>query len=331
MVMRSFKRYERNPILTVADLPTDGGYYLLNPGAIKYNGEYLLMVDVFHEEGSILFWIARSRDGYRFQFDPGPLRMPPCRDGWVENGVYDPRITQIGDEYFIVYNSHNNLRGTRLAIARTKDFVHYEHVSLMSSVNNRNGALFPEKIGGLFCCLNRPFAGDEKSPCGMEISFSPDLVFWGKSRPLLSARPCHWDHLKVGAGAPPIRIREGWLEIYHGVVDSSAGSTYSLGAAILDYREPWKVIARSKHPVLFPQMPYEESGRIRTAVFTCNALLENDKVRIYYGAADAVVAMAEMPLEDLVASCFDEYRFMMNCSPIHEEAREEQTEAAEFA
>lgn len=78
-------------------------------------------------------------------------------------------------------------------------------------------------------------------------------------------------------------------------------------------------------------MPYEESGRIRTAVFTCNALLENDKVRIYYGAADAVVAMAEMPLEDLVASCFDEYRFMMNCSPIHEEAREEQTEAAEFA
>ena len=72
------------------------------------------------------------------------------------------------------------------------------------------------------------------------------------------------------------------------------------------------MIARSKHPVLFPLMPYEESGRIRTAVFTCNALVENDHIRIYYGAADAVICAAEMPLADLVASCYEDYQLMMN-------------------
>ena len=311
-MQRSFTRYAKNPILTIADVPEEAGYYILNPGAVKFGDEYLLLTGVFHREGSIVFWLARSRNGYDFRFDPEPVSMPECGDEWVENGVYDPRITQIGEDYFIVYNSANNHRGTRLAIMKTRDFVHFAHVSLMSQVNNRNGALFPEKIGGLYCCMNRPFAGDEKSPCGMEVSFSPDLLFWGQSRPLLAPRASHWDHLKVGAGAPPIRIKEGWLEIYHGVVDSSSGSTYSLGAAILDAREPWKVLARSKSPVLFPQTDYERTGRVSNVVFTCNALVESGTVRLYYSAADSVIGIAEMPLEDLVQCCYDGYRYMMH-------------------
>ena len=177
---KSFQRYDKNPILTIADVPGETGYYILNPGAVKFKDEYLLLAGVFHREGSIIFWIARSRNGYEFRFDSEPVRMPEYEDdGWVENGVYDPRITQMGEDYFIVYNSADNRRGTRLAIMKTRDFVTFTHVSLMTQANNRNGALFPEKIGGLYCCMNRPFAGDEKSPCGMELSFSPDLVFWG--------------------------------------------------------------------------------------------------------------------------------------------------------
>ena len=95
-------------------------------------------------------------------------------------------------------------------------------------------------------------------------------------------------------------------------MDSCLGSIYSLSAAILDYQEPWKVIARSKYPVLFPQKSYEQLGRVSNTVFTCNALLENDIVRIYYGAADAVIGIAEMPLEDIVKACFDDYKYLMN-------------------
>ena len=115
MYKKSFQRYEKNPILTVRNLPEKAGYFILNPGAVKFNGEYLLLVDVFHNEGGILFWIARSRDGYHFKFDPAPVDWPKPPDYWEENGVYDPRITQIGDDWFIAYGSHNNaLNGTRI-------------------------------------------------------------------------------------------------------------------------------------------------------------------------------------------------------------------------
>lgn len=314
MYKKSFQRYEKNPILTVRNLPEKAGYFILNPGAVKFNGEYLLLVDVFHNEGGILFWIARSRDGYHFKFDPAPVDWPKPPDYWVENGVYDPRITQIGDDWFIAYGSHNNaLNGTRIGFVKTRDFVKFESVSISSEINNRNGALFPELIDGRYCRLDRPFGGGEQSPCDMWMSFSPDLVYWGESRPVMSSRPCHWDQLKLGAGAPPIRIEEGWLEIYHGVSASCDGSIYALFAAILDYREPWKVIARSKRPLLFPETPYERTGRAGNVVFTCNALLEpDDSVKIYYGAADACIGLAEMQLEDIVKSCYEGYQYMLN-------------------
>ena len=308
----AFTRYEKNPILEVKDVPNGAAYYILNPGAAKFKDEYILIVDVFHREGGIIFWIARSKNGIDFKFDEQPVKFPECGDGWVEHGMYDPRITQIGEDYFIVYNSHNKSRGTRLAIVKTRDFENYEHVSLMSHVNNRNGALFPEKINGLYCCFNRPFAGDEHSACAMELSFSPDLVFWGKTRASLMPRETHWDGLKVGTGAPPIRIKEGWLEIYHGVTTTCSGSIYSLHAAILDYKEPWKVLARTKAPLLFPEMPYERIGRADNIVFTCNALLEGDNVRMYYSCADNCIGLAELPLSDIVEACYADYQYLPN-------------------
>ena len=74
--MYEFKRYEKNPVLTVGDLPEKAGYYLLNPGAVQFRGEFLLMADVFHTEGGIVFWMARSQDGVHFAFDPKPVAMP---------------------------------------------------------------------------------------------------------------------------------------------------------------------------------------------------------------------------------------------------------------
>ena len=309
------KRYPGNPILTVDDLPQYTGYYILNPGAIKFNGEYLLLVDVFHREGGIIFWLARSKDGYHFRFDPEPVDWPamPADTGWVENGVYDPRITRFGDDYYIFYGSHCNACGTRIALVKTRDFVKFEHVALTSELNNRNAALFPEKINGMYCRFERPFHGDEFSPCYMWLSFSKDLEFWGRHRESLKPRPCHWDHQKLGAGAPPIRIKEGWLEIYHGVNPTCDGSMYMLFAAILDYREPWKEIARCKYPILFPETDYEQRGRVRNVVFTCNALLDDDNTaKVYYGAADSCIGVAEAPLEDIVRACYEPYRFTLS-------------------
>ncbi len=309
---RSFERYQGNPILTAGDIPQQAGYYILNPGAVKVNGEYLLLVDVFHREGGIILWAARSRDGYHFAFDPEPLKWPESFDYWEENGVYDPRITKIEDDYLIVFGSHNNALGTRVGIVKTHDFRTFERISVGSEINNRNGALFPEKINGKYCRLDRPFGGGEQSPCDMWMSFSPDLVYWGESRPVMASRPGHWDQLKLGAGAPPIRTDQGWLILYHGVSSSCDGSIYSLFAALLDSDEPWKVIARGKRPLLFPQTPYERVGRAGNVVFTCNAIVEADHtVKIYYGAADHCIGVAEMALDDIIASCYEEYHYMV--------------------
>ena len=98
-------RSHNNPILTAGDLSCKA-FYILNPGAVKFNGEYLLLVDVFHVEGGIIFWLARSNNGYDFKFDPQPVKWPKSFDWWEENGVYDPRITKFGDDYLIMYGSH---------------------------------------------------------------------------------------------------------------------------------------------------------------------------------------------------------------------------------
>lgn len=304
-------RNPRNPILTVADLPCPA-CYVLNPGAVKFRDEYVLLVDVFHREGGIIFWLARSRNGYEFAFDPQPVAWPASFDWWEEHGVYDPRIVEMNGEYLIMYGSHNNRLGTRVGIVKTKDFRTFERISIGSEINNRNGVLFPEKINGLYCRLDRPFGGGESSPCDMWMSFSPDLVYWGESRPVMNARPGHWDQLKLGGGAPPIRVKEGWLCIYHGVAGSCDGSIYSLFACILDAQQPWKVLARSKAPVFFPQMPYERDGRVANVVFTCNAIAEPDgTVRIYYGAADTCIGLAETTIAELVQACYDPYEFML--------------------
>ena len=306
-----FRRHEKNPILTAEYLPCRA-FYILNPGAVKFNGEYLMLVDVFHVEGGIIFWIARSKNGYDFKFDPEPVKWPESFSWWKENGVYDPRITQIGEDYYVMYGSHNNQLGTRLGIVKTRDFVNFERVSICSEINNRNGVLFPEKLNGLYCRLDRPFGGGETSPCDMWMSFSPDLIYWGENRPVMNARPGHWDHLKLGGGAPMIRVDEGWLCIYHGVSPSCDGSIYSLFTAILDYKEPWKVLARSKAPVLFPETHYEREGRVANVVFTCNAIPEpNGSVKIYYGAADTCIGLAEARISDLVKACYADYKYTM--------------------
>ena len=297
------KRHKNNPVLIASDLP-DKAYYLLNPGAVKFNNEYLLLVDAFLPEGGIEFWIARSSNGYDFKFDSASVKLPDSIEGWQEDGVYDPRITFMDGEYLIMYGSHCNALGTRLAIVKTKDFINFERVSVCSEINNRNGAIFPEKIDGRYCRLDRPFGGDEHSPCDMWMSFSNDLIHWGSCRSVLGTRKGGWDGLKLGAGAPPIRVDEGWLEIYHGVSSSCSGSIYCLYAAILDYKEPWKVIARTDYPILFPEAPYEQTGRVSNVVFSCNAIVEPDNsVKIYYGAADACIGLAEGKLKEIIDAC----------------------------
>lgn len=243
--------------------------------------------------------IARSTDGINFQIDPAPALS--AADEYESFGTEDPRITLIDDTYWINYTAVSP-RGISTALASTKDFRVFERHGIIFSPPNRDVTLFPEKIGGRYAALHRPMAG-EPGEQAIWVASSPDLLDWGRHRYVAGARAEAWDNLKIGGGAVPFRVRtkdcDGWLAVYHGVTASPM--TYSLGALLLDVDDPSKVIGRSNQPILRPEAEYERSGFFDGVVFTCGLLAEDDLVRIYYGAADGVTAVADLSLDEILA------------------------------
>lgn len=299
---RLFEKYSGNPVITPSMLPEEV-LYTFNPGAIEYNGETILMMDVTTLDDIHRIWIARSRDGIHFTPDPSPAPWPDPDPAHPEKNTYDPRITKIRDEYIILYASDLEQNSVRVGILKTKDFKSFERVSTASELGNRNGCLLPEKFGGLYARYDRPF-GNELDPCYMWISYSPDLVFWGKSKPVTYKGKPFTDGFKMGAGAVPIKTEYGWLEIYHTVSNTCNGFIYRLKAALMDLDDPSVVLCHTKDFILWPEHDYEMRGRVSNVVFTCNALLGRDgNVRIYYGAADTNIGLATARLDDIIAAC----------------------------
>jgi predicted GH43/DUF377 family glycosyl hydrolase len=161
---------------------------------------------------------------------------------------------------------------------------------------NKDVLLFPERINGKYYALHRPVSPLFKRQ-DIWIAESPDMICWGNHRPLLAPDEDCWDQVRVGASAVPFKIAQGWLEIYHGI---GHDKRYCLGAVLLDVDRPDKVIARAKKPIFEPETDYEISGFFGNVIFTCGLLFEEDKLKIYYGAADTVICYAELPLEDVL-------------------------------
>ena len=237
---------------------------------------------------------AWSDDGINFVIDKKPLLE--AGTALEEYGVEDPRITFIDGEYIITYSAISD-DGIGTAMAISKDLEKVERKGLIFLQNNKNVAIFPEKINGLYWALHRPF-NKVRSKESIWIATSPDLIHWGQFKKIVSPGPSDWDFLKVGPGAPPIKTEQGWLEIYHGV---DKGEKYSLGAVLLDLNDPSKVIGRSSKPFLFAEEKYEKDGLVKNIVFTCGAIKRDDgRIDIYYGASDDTMCLASIKEKELL-------------------------------
>jgi len=242
--------------------------------------------------------IARSADGIHFDVEPAPALSAATE---LESfGIEDPRITLLDGTYWINYTAVSP-HGIATALASTRDFRTFERHGIIFTPPNRDVTIFPERIGGRHAALHRPMPEGLGEPA-IWIGWSSDLMDWGGHLPVAGARRDGWDDLKVGGGAIPFRVRvgaqEGWLAIYHGV--SRSPLEYSLGALLLDARDPGRVLARSRDPILKPEAPYEREGFFGGVVFTCGVLAEGDTIRVYYGAADGVTAVADLSLADIL-------------------------------
>ncbi len=296
-------RWERNPILTTDDVPFRANT-VFNCSPVKVDGRYILIVRVEGQQGHSVFALARSRDGLHFAIDPEPVMMPATDQpwqGWEENGIEDPRLTLLDGVYYIMYTALSR-HGHCIALARTEDFQTYERMGVVSGPGNKDGVLFPEKIGGLYARLDRPFGNDVGC---VWISYSPDLTHWGRSEMVFAPRERFWDSYRVGASCPPIRTERGWLKIYHGTKMTPAGPIYRVGTIMLDPDNPAHVLGRCLAPVLSPREDYERIGDINNVVFASGAIVEDDgEVKLYYGAADTSICLATAPLDQLIESCF---------------------------
>lgn len=242
---------------------------------------------------------ARSRDGLHFEVEPTPVFA--SQHALEAFGVEDPRITRIGDTYWVNYTAVSSA-GIATGLASSRDLATFERHGIIFAPPNRDVTLFPERIGGRYLALHRPMPEDIGRPA-IWLGSSPDLLAWGEHRLVASARPGMWDDLKVGGGAVPFRVEVGgraaWLAVYHGVTASPL--TYSLGALLLDGDDPSRVLGRSRAPILFPEAPYELKGFFANVTFTCGLVVEGDRVRIYYGASDGVTCVADLSLEAILA------------------------------
>ena len=238
--------------------------------------------------------VARSSDGIRFDVEAAPALSPATE---LESfGIEDPRITLIEGTYWINYTAVSPL-GIATALASTRDFRKFERHGIIFPPNNRDVTIFPERIDGRYVALHRPMPEGIGEPAMWSAS-SPDLITWGDHRLVARARDGGWDGAKIGGGAVPFRVRDGWLAVYHGV--SASPMEYALGALLLHANDPSIVLARSREPILRPEMPYERQGFFGGVVFTCGLLPEGDTIRVYYGAADGVTAVADLSLAEIL-------------------------------
>jgi predicted GH43/DUF377 family glycosyl hydrolase len=302
------ERYAKNPILTRDHVP----YPVVtvhNAGVVKHNDRYIMLFRSHLDSGRCIIGCAESADGFSFQARPRPFLTPAAEGPFAEYeafGVEDLRICPYEDTYLLCYSAYSR-HGVRIALARTSDFERVERLALISQADMRNAVIFPEKIGGRYVRLDRPHS--EISPWSIWISYSPDLIHWGDSRRIIQAAPYHWDEMKIGPGAPPIKTAQGWLNIYHGVFETMAGAVYRLGAALHDLDDPARVIAVGDRWILQPEDPWEVSGYVPNVVFCGGAVPEEDgEIKLYWGGADTVMCAGTTSVERLVQHCLQAQR-----------------------
>ncbi len=296
------KRYENNPVLTKEQVPYEVAT-VHNAAVVKMNEKYMMVFRSHLLNGRSILGLAESDNGYDFRVHDQPFMTPQDEGASVYESISieDPRITFIDGEYLITYSAYSDY-GIRIGLAKTRDFTRVERVAMISEVDYRNTVIFPEKFNGMYARIDRPHS--ELNPWSMWISYSPDLIHWGGAKHLVSPVKYHWDEMKIGPGAPPIKTPKGWLNIYHGVFPTMAGSVYRLGVCLHDLEDPSKILGVSDKWILEPEKDYERVGYVPNVVFTCAAVPEEDgTVKIYWGGADTVMCAGTARIEELVEMC----------------------------
>ena len=301
-------RYSENPIINRN--PIKKVARIFNSAVVPYEEGFIGVFRAETKTGVPYLYLGRSKDGINWEYEEERIKFVDEKgDAFEPVYAYDPRLIKVEDTYYIIWCTE--FYGAAIGLAKTTDFKNFVRLNNPFLPFNRNGVLFPRKIDDNFIMLSRP-SDSGHTPFGdIFISESPDLVYWGKHRHVMSKGDGQWwQSVKIGGGAAPIETTEGWLLFYHGVTGTCNGYVYSMGAAILDIDDPAIVKYRSQEFILTPEEWYEERGFVNNVVFPCATLHDSEtgRIAIYYGAADSYVGLAFTTVEEIVKFVKDTHK-----------------------
>ena len=230
---------------------------------------------------------AVSKDGINFNRLKDPILSNNVPQ--EARGPEDPRIVKIDGTFYMMYTGYSG-KDFKICLATSKNIIDWKREGIVLDEENKDASLFPEMINGKYLMFHR------REP-DIWIAFSDDLKTWYDHKIIMTPiRGSNWEIKKIGIAGPPIKTAHGWLLIYHGV---SKQNVYSLGAALLDFNDPSKVLARQKEPVLKPELDWEINGYVPDVVFSCGQAEIEDRILVYYSGADTAIGVAEINKKEI--------------------------------
>ncbi len=257
--------------------------------------------------------IAESRDGINFS-NRRKFIVPEHK--WERFGCEDPRITKLGEKYYIFYTALStypfSADGVKVGLAISKDLKNITAKHLVTPFNAKAMTLFPEKIGGKMCALLA--VNTDRPPSKISLAyFDKEEDMWSEKywqswyatvdQRVINLQRRSQDHIEVGA--PPIKTKYGWLLFYSYIRNYfSPQRLFTIEAVLLDLKDPSKIIARIDYPLLTPEESYERYGIVPNIIFPSGVLLNKNELSVYYGAADTTCALATGKLSSLINAMF---------------------------
>jgi predicted GH43/DUF377 family glycosyl hydrolase len=283
------QRHPHSPVLYPNPLHRWEALNVFNCGVIQHNGLFHMLYRAQGVDFVSHIGYAVSADGLRWNRLADPVLSPhQGRDDY--RGVEDPRITRIGDAFYMTYTAYG-ANGYFPMLARSSNLITWEDIGPLERAENKDHVLFPEKIGGRYVILHR-------RPRHIWIAYSDDLIHWDGHQIILSPRPDNdWDSVSIGSNGAPIKTEHGWLLFYHGYDDAHV---YRHSIVLLDLDDPRKIMHRPKMTIMEPLETWEVRGDVPNVVFSCANIVVGDRVYIYYGGADRLIGLATAPLAEAI-------------------------------
>lgn len=259
-----------------------------------------------------------SLDGEHFQ-NRRQFIVP--EESWEKYGCEDPRVTYFEGKYVIFYTALGGVPfgpgNIKVGVALSKDLERIDEKHLVTPFNAKAMALFPERINGKITAILTAHTDEPPARIAIvqcdELEELWDLSFWEKWHTELSEHtinPLRFEHDHVEVGSVPIKTKDGWLLFYSYIQNYFGGGerVFGIEALLLNLKDPREIVGRTKGPIMVPEEIYERYGMVPNIIFPTGALLEKDRIDLYYGAADTACAMASLSLADLLAAMVPERR-----------------------